>query len=339
MSTAMLSPSPPPETERRPTTGMVLGKFMPPHLGHLYLTEMASAYVDTLYVVVEHIEGEPIPSSLRYAWMKELLPRAVVLHLTTPHPQDPNERSDFWDLWRTSLLALLPTKPDFVFASEAYGARLAEELHATFVPVDPARSVMPISGTEVRRSPIANFRFLPPPVRAYYAKRVCVFGPESTGKSTLTEALANHYGTVFVPEYARTHITANEGRVTLEDMLPIARGQLASERALARRCDRVLFSDTDVLATTIWSEVLFNHIDSELASLAQSQHFDLTLLLDVDVPWVEDVVRYLPHERASFFTRCEEALTAQGRHTVVVQGTWDERFRTATRAVDALLRT
>ena len=320
------------------TIGMVLGKFMPPHLGHLYLTEMASAYVDKLFVVVEHIEGEPIPSSLRYAWMKELLPSAEVLHLTTPHPQDPSEREDFWDLWRTSLLALLPTKPDFVFASEAYGARLAQELHATFIPVDPARSVMPISGTEVRLRPLSNFRFLPPPVRAYYAKRVCIFGPESTGKSTLTEALANHYGSVFVPEYARAHITAHGGRVEAADMLPIARGQLASERALARRCDRVLFSDTDVLATTIWSEVLFGHVDPEVEALAASQHFDLTLLLDVDVPWVEDIVRYLPTERASFFARCEEALAQRGRNTVVVQGTWDERFRTATRAVDALLR-
>ena len=140
------------------TTGVVLGKFMPPHLGHLYLTEMAASYVDRLMVVVEHIQDEPIPSALRHAWMKELLPRAEVLHLTTSHPQDPTERDDFWDLWRTSLLELLPAKPDFVFGSEAYGARLAQELHATFVPVDPARSVMPISGTEVRRDPLRNFR-------------------------------------------------------------------------------------------------------------------------------------------------------------------------------------
>lgn len=320
------------------TVGMVLGKFMPPHLGHVYLTEMASGYVDKLIVVVEHVAGEPIPSGLRYAWMKELLPNAEVLHLTTPHPQDPSERDDFWDVWRRSLLALLPTKPDFVFASESYGARLAHELHATFIPVDPARSVMPISGTEVRRSPLSNFRFLPPPVRAYYAKRVCVFGPESTGKSTLTEALASHYGTVFVPEYARTHIMANGGQVHAHDMLPIARGQLASEYALARRCDRVLFSDTDVLATTLWSEALFGHVDPELVALSTGQHFDLTLLLDVDVPWVEDAVRYLPNERESFFSRCEEALAQQGRHVVLLQGSWDERFRTATRAVDALLR-
>ena len=321
------------------TTGVVLGKFMPPHLGHLYLTEMAASYVDRLMVVVEHIQDEPIPSALRHAWMKELLPRAEVLHLTTPHPQDPMERDDFWDLWRTSLLQLLPAKPDFVFASDAYGARLAQELHATFVPVDPARSVMPISGTEVRGDPLRNFRFLPPPVRAHYARRVCVFGPESTGKSTLTEALARHYGTVFVPEYARTHITANGGLVEAHDMLPIARGQLASERALARRCDRVLFSDTDVLATTIWSEVLFGQVDAEVEALAASQHFDLTLLLDVDVPWVADIVRYLPGERASFFARCEEALARRSRNTIMVRGTWDERFESATRAVDALLRT
>lgn len=323
---------------RRPgSVGMVLGKFMPPHLGHLYLVETACAHVERLVVVVEHVAGEPIPSTLRHQWMTELVPGAEVVHLTDENPQDPSEHPDFWRIWRESLARVLPARPDYVFASERYGVRLAAELGAEFVPVDPGRTVMPISGTEVRRRPLDAFAFLPPCVRAHYVQRVCVFGPESVGKSTLCRRLAEHYGTVAVPEYARTLIEMQDGAVSFEDMARIARGQLATEEALARRASRVLFSDTDVLTTTIWSDVLFGRVEPWLLDAARTQRFALTLLLDVDVPWIPDVVRYLPDARRSFFDRCERTLRDAGRPFVRVHGDWDTRWRTAVCAVDALL--
>lgn len=322
---------------RSGSVGMVLGKFMPPHLGHLYLVEAARAHVDRLIVVVEHIAGEPIPSTLRHRWMTELVPGAEVVHLTDENPQDPSEHPDFWRIWRESLARVLPARPDYVFASERYGVRLAAELGAEFVPVDPGRMVMPISGTEVRRRPLDAFAFLPPCVRAHYVRRVCVFGPESVGKSTLCRRLAAHYDTVAVPEYARTLIEMQDGAVSFEDMARIARGQLATEEALARRANRVLFSDTDLLSTTLWSNALFGRVEPWLEEAARAQRFDLTLLLDVDVPWVADVVRYLPDERRSFFERCERALREAGRTFVHVRGDWDARWAIAVAAVDALL--
>ncbi len=321
----------------RGSVGMVLGKFMPPHLGHLYLTEMARAHVERLLVVVEHVANEPIPSALRHRWMTELLPGVEVLHLTDENPQEPSEHPEFWRIWEESLGRILPARPDYVFASERYGIKLAEVLGAEFVPVDPGRSVMPISGTEVRRRPLSSFRYLPPCVRAHFAKRVCVFGPESTGKSTLTRGLAAHFDTVFVPEYARTLIEMQDGRLAYEDLERIGRGQLATEQALAGRAHKILFSDTDVLSTAIWSEVLHGRVEPWLLEAAASQRFDLTLLLDVDVPWVADVVRYLPDERRSFFERCERALSQAGRPYVVVRGGWDARLRTAIEAVTPLL--
>src|SRR5262249_35302247 len=161
------------------------------------------------------------------------------------NPQDPSEHPEFWHIWRASLLRVLPGAPDFVFASDAYGAKLAEVLGARFVPVDPARSAVPISGTLVRADPLSHWEHLPRPVRAYYAKRVVGFGPESTGKSTLARRLAAHFRTVHVPEFARSWLETAGGRVTPEDMPIIARGQLAAEDALAREANRVLFCDTD----------------------------------------------------------------------------------------------
>lgn len=321
-----------------PAVGLVLGKMLPPHAGHLYLVEFAARCCQRLYVVVEHLAGEPIPSALRVAWMRELVPaNATVLHLDRAHPQEPREHPDFWAIWRTSLLSLLPQAPDVVFASEAYGTRLAAELGARFCPVDPGRQVMPISGTEIRADPLGSFRYLPPPVRAHFVRRVSVFGPESTGKSTLARRLAERFGTLHVPEYARTFIEAQGGEVTADDMPRIAAGQSASEEVLARRADRVLFCDTDPLATPLWSEALFGAPLPALQAEARARTYPLTLLCDADVAWVADPVRYLPDGGRAFFDRCAAELAAAGRRTVVLSGPWAAREAAAIAAVEALL--
>ena len=318
------------------TTGMILGKFMPPHLGHVYLCEFASGYVDELTIVVCSLEREPIAGHLRYEWMRELLPQANVVHLTEELPQEPGEHPDFWALWKAALERVLPGVPDFVFASEDYGAKLAEVLGGRFVPVDRARSAVPVSGSAIRADPMANWGFIPRCVRPHFVKRVCVFGPESTGKSTLAANLAAHFRTCWVPEYARTFIESQRGAISRDDMLAIASGQIASEDALARNAQRVLICDTDVLTTCLWSETLFGACDPRLRNKA-TRPYDLTFLLDVDVPWVPDVVRFLPDDRVPFFARCRDALDAHGRDYVVLSGTWDERFDRACQAVASLI--
>jgi HTH-type transcriptional repressor of NAD biosynthesis genes len=316
---------------------MLLGKFMPPHLGHLYLIEFAKHYVEDLTIVVGTLESEPIPGALRYTWMRELVPDARVVHLTEDLPQEPREHPDFWPIWQAALLRVLPHRPDFVFASEDYGGPLAAILDAEFVPVDKARLVMPISGTAIRERPFEHWQYLPPCVRPYYAKRVCVFGPESTGKSTLAERLARAFQTVAVPEYARLLIEAHEGEVTLADIPRIARGQMAAEDALVRRANQVLICDTDLITTTLWSDRLFGECPAWIREEAGRRVYDLYLLCDVDVPWVNDIVRYLPEERHTFYARCRRELEARGRCYVAIRGGWEERFETARAAVAALL--
>ena len=319
------------------TTGMLLGKFMPPHLGHVYLGEFAGRYVDRLTIVVCSLDREPIPGDLRFRWMRELFPVDNVVHLTDELPQEPAEHPDFWDLWRSALTRVLPGRPDYVFASEDYGWRLAEELGAVFVPVDAARSAVPVSGTAVRTDPRANWAYIPRCVRPYFVKRVCVFGPESTGKTTLARRLADHYCTAWVPEYARTLLEARGGVVAAEDMERIARGQAASEDALARNATHILITDTDPLATLVWSDVLFGIVPEAVRSLADTRAADLYLLTDADVPWVADPVRYLPDGGQAFFDRCRAELDARDRRYVVVRGDWEKRFRTAAAAVEGLL--
>lgn len=322
------------------TTGMVLGKFLPPHAGHQYLINFAREYVDDLTLVVGTLNSESIAGELRYAWMRELYAGAGVrvVHLDQELPQAPEEHPDFWELWQAALHPLVPEDLDFVFASEEYGHRLAAVLGADFVPVDVKRTAIPVSGTAIRDRPLDHWQYLPQCVRAHFVRRVCVFGPESTGKSTLTQELAAHYRTTAVPEYERAFIEAQNGDLLATDMLPIARGQAASEDALARSANRLLFCDTDLLSTSIWSHWLFNECDPWIENEALRRHYSLTFLLDVDVPWVKDQVRYLPNDRRNFFENCENLLRKHERPYVILNGSWDERRTTAIQAIDELLQ-
>ncbi len=327
-----------------PTRGLVLGKFLPPHAGHLRLVRFAEAMVDRLDVVVGTLAAESIPGALRAEWMTELCPRATVHHLDEELPAYPHEHPDFWDLWKASLLGCLDEAPTHVFASESYGAQLAQVLGATFVPVTRPSSgtdgPLFISGTELRRDPWAHWEHLPDVVRPHFLRRIHVVGPESVGKSTLAADLAREFETVWVPEYARTWLTREgvpmEGdvaRVTLEDIGTIARGHTASVTSLERSATRRLFLDTDVLATTLWSQTLLGSVPTEVAELATAERPDLTLLLDVDVPFVQDSIRYLPDERRAFFDAYEALLRSEKRPYVVLRGTFEERLAAAISAV------
>jgi HTH-type transcriptional regulator, transcriptional repressor of NAD biosynthesis genes len=318
--------------------GLVLGKFLPPHAGHVYLIEAARRLVDQLTVVVGTLASEPIPGAVRHAWMRQLFPTLDIVHLTDENPQHPGEHPEFWAIWRASLGRVLSAPPDVVFASEAYGKPLAGLFGARFVPVDPGRVAIPISGTAVRADPLAAWAYLPGCVRAHYAVRVCVFGPESTGKSTLAGQLGREFGTVVVPEYARTYLEHRGGALAQADLPAIALGQAASEDALAPTCDRVLVCDTDPLLTRVWSETLFGSCPEVIDRVARDRHYDLTLVTDVDVPWVADPVRYLPDDRRGFLARCITALETCGRRYVIVRGGAAERLAAARAAITAAVR-
>lgn len=300
---------------------------------------MARRLVDELTVVVDRLDDAPIPGAVRVAWLAEMFPTVRVVELDRPCPQAPSEHPHFWEVWRQALLSTLGHAPDVVFASEAYGVTLAEALGARFVPVDPRRDAHPISGTALRAAPLAHWAAIPRVVRPWFVRRVSVFGPESTGKSTLARELAARFCTTWVPEHARAILEAKGGVCEAGDLPAIARGQAACEDALARDANRLLVCDTNPLATVVWSEALFGACDATVLAIAAARRYDLTLLLDADVPFVPDPVRYLPHARRDFFERCVRALEAHGRPYVIVRGSFEARLADAVSATQRLLET
>ncbi len=323
------------------THGLVLGKFMPPTQGHVDLVRFAGEFCGDVSVVVGSLPTEPIPGELRVRWVKELFPTCSVLHLTEELPSDPSEHPDFWPLWRASLLALLPSPPTHVFAGEDYGARLATELGAVFVPMD--RTSGPSAGvnaTAIRKDPALHWDQLPGPCRPYFQKRVHIVGPESSGKTTLAAKLAEQFGTLWVPEYARTWLeragnaTQDDVRpVAPEDMPIIARGHRASAEALAPGAGPILFLDTDALTTVLWSRELFGAVDDQVLALADAEAPALTLLTSPDLDWQPDSVRYRQGQGTRHYEWLESELDRRSRPWVRIAGRGDQRWRSAVAAI------
>lgn len=323
------------------TTGMILGKFLPPHRGHQHLIDVARERVAELTILVCSLEREPIPGRLRYEWLKEMYPDVRVIHVADENPQEPHEHPRFWEIWTETIRRRLPTGPDVVFTSEAYGDELARRLGARHIAVDLARQRVPVSATAIRRDPYANWQFIPECVRPYFARRVAVIGAESTGKTTLARQLAAHYQTAWVPEFAREYLDAKDAErplaaLTLADIAEIARGQIRSEEQLARQANRVLICDTELLTTRLWSEHFFGSCEDWICRAAAERRYDLYLLTDVDVAWVADPHRDAPQLREPFLNRLRRELQSRERPFVMISGTPDERRRRAIAAIDAL---
>lgn len=312
-------------TGDRPMRGFVLGKFMPPHSGHVYLCDFGRAYCERLTILVCSLPDDPIPGRLRFEWMQALFPDCDVRWCQEDLPQQPEDHPDFWAIWR-DVVDRHGGAPDVIFASEPYGQRLADETGARFVPVDPRREAVPMSSTAVRENPFGCWDALPAPVRPWFVKRLCLFGPESTGKSTLATTLARRFDTISVPEYGRTYTEMFGVDVNIEDLYRIAAGHRASVAAAARQARRILVEDTDPLLTTVWCEMLTGRRDTTLDALdAPADHY---LLLDVSAPWTDDGTRYFPDlsDRQRFLDLCVETLERRGARWTLIDGAdWRER--------------
>lgn len=167
--------------------------------------------------------------------------------------------------------------------------------------------------------------------------RVVVTGSESTGKTTLSGRLAARYGTPWVPEFSRAYAESAARPLTRDDVEPIARGQLASEREAEARAARLLVLDTDVLSTLVYGEHYYGYAPEWIADALRRHPADLYLLSDVDVPWTPDPARDRGHLRTEMHALFADAVRRTGGPAVLIRGDWDERFRAAVEAVDALL--
>ena len=168
--------------------------------------------------------------------------------------------------------------------------------------------------------------------------RVVLIGPESTGKTTLAEAIAARYGAERSAEFARVYVDMMRRPLTGADVEPIARGQIAAEDVAAARATRLLVLDTDLVSTVVYSHHYNGFCPSWVEQAARDRLSDLYLLHYTDVPWTPDGgQRDAPARRDELFARFRERLKQWQAPTVDVHGSWIEREAIAAAAIDRLL--
>lgn len=167
-------------------------------------------------------------------------------------------------------------------------------------------------------------------------KKISITGPESTGKSTLSEALANAYNTVWAPEYARSYLENLDRNYREEDLLAIAKGQLALQEQLEIEANQYLICDTDLLVLKIWSEHKYGRCHPWILKKLAETKYDLYILPYIDIPWQEDPLREHPHLREHFFQKYKQELQARAVNYIEVFGSIEQRMRQAIVSINAL---
>ena len=188
-------------------------------------------------------------------------------------------------------------------------------------------------------------------------KKIVIVGPESTGKSTLCEKLADHYNTIWVKEYAREYLLKNGTDYTFEDLSDVARGQLANEANGLEELEKKikadtsslsfnphrhtpLFIDTDMIVMKVWCEFVFDKCHNWILNEIVDRKYDLYLLGNIDAPWVKDELREYPDlpTRERLYNHYKDIMVNQSVPWVDICGNYDERLQKAIKAVDKILQ-
>lgn len=315
--------------------GLVIGKFLPPHRGHKLLIDTAVAQSEQVVVVVCAKPSDFVPGETRGEWMREIHPTVRVMVIDDHYDENDSR------VWAENTRRWLGRSPDAVFTSESYGERYAALMGSRHVPVDPARVRVPVSGTAVRRSPLAQWEFIEPPVRGWFARRVCVLGAESTGTTTLARALAAAWETNWVEEFGREYSerkqAAGDTTWATPEFLEIAHEQVRRENAAARVANKVLICDTNAFATGLWHRRYVGSRSAEVEAIGRSSRCDLYLLTGDEIPFVQDGLRDGEHVRHEMHRWFEEALAAQPVPWKLVRGSPEARLREANELIAPLL--
>lgn len=168
--------------------------------------------------------------------------------------------------------------------------------------------------------------------------KVAVTGPESTGKSFLAKALAEHYATQWVPEFARKYLETLGRPYTYSDILTMAQGQKKEEIRLGAKAHKLLFCDTELINHKIWSLHKYGRVDEWIEASIHTQPYDLYLLCDIDMPWEPDPLRENPEERFFFFHWFQKEIKTLDKPFGIISGQGTARVQRAIEVVDDFLR-
>lgn len=329
--------------------GWLTGKFAPLHAGHINFIQQAATLCDELTVVLSHnanrFDDPKLALKTRLLYLRQTfkdIPHIKVVFIDeTEVPEYPNG----WAEWATLIKIEIGTDFQRIFTSER-GDIVGYNHHfpsQDVCLVDPDRSQVNISGTEIRANPAKHWSMMPSIVRQQYLKKVCIVGQESTGKSTLTKYLAKHFQTSWVEEYGRTFceqdLCGDEFLLKYDDYGLIAARRYEMELQAAKSANRVLFSDTNAVVTNYFCILYEDRANLMVGEYIDLEEYDLILFLEADVNWVADGLRRNPHSEENGDLQYTLMKARYGEDKIVrIGGNYHQRLTTAINLVQEILK-
>lgn len=286
---------------------IVLMTALVPTEGHAALIRFAENVSGTdPRVIVSARTFEPVSVQDRVGAIQKAFPKAKVFaHLDDKAPQGPDPSlewdTDFWAYWRKTIESFfIVNEDDIVVASEPYCVPLAKALGCRYMPFDLNRTLVPISGTEVRKDMSGYWPLIMPEFRAKLKKTITIFGAESCGKTTMTNYLSSYYGANAIEEWARPYLELIGPEVTEEKMERISYGQYALQKTALQDASSLLtFQDTDLFSTVGYYRIWNGKAPLFVESMAVQLKSDLYIVMNDGIPFEPDILRYGDNKRES----------------------------------------
>lgn len=312
------------------TTGLVILTALVPTIGHKYLIDFASKFVDRLHVVVSVRSFEPALTLDRAEVLEKHYAGTNVTvheHFDDDAPQNDDGTPEFWEYW-ASLIGRAITKRkkiDYLFASEMYGKKFADALGVEFIPVDVDRDILHITGTMVRQDLAANFKYILPEFKEKLAKTICITGVESAGKTTMTKWLAGYLKGRWLHEWARPYLEHTGPELNDHVMRNIVLGQYAMMKSAPQSLFNVL--DTDLSATIMYYDIGKFVKPQILLDKFEDSVSNLYIVMNENIPFEPDPLRYGGDVRESTSKQWIDFYEERGLPYYVVKNTdiWKQR--------------
>ena len=322
---------------------LYLGKFAPLHLGHEYMINEALKTVEKLTVLIYEAPGlTEIPLTRRADWIRTLYPDVEVIECGDGPTEVTYEPSGMLEHEQYVIEKLGERKITHFFSSEPYGEHMSIALGATDVRIDQGRQSFPISATQIRENLYAHRKSLNPRVYFDHLTTVVLLGAPSTGKSTLTEKLAEHFKTTHMPEYGREFWEVNniQRRLTPEQLLEIAVTHREREFTHAYEANRYFFIDTNAITTEIFSHYYHGDALPALRELSNQtkERYNLVILCGDDIPYDDTEDRSGEANRSDFQKVTIDELNKRDIKYYEVIGSIQQRITEVSRILETMTK-
>lgn len=315
------------------TTGLVLGKFAPFHLGHQYLMKTALMEMDRLIVVVYNAaHTTEVPTAVRAGWIRETVPEAEVI-VAEDGPQETGYTPEIIKTQNTYLLHILSgRKIDAFYSSEPYGQSVSEALGCRDRRVDPERITMPVSGTALRSNPALLKQWTPAAVYNSLKPRLYFIGAPSTGKTTISRMASQALNAACCPEYGRDYWFEHQvdHRLPMSGLEAIACGHNAAEDLAAQGPQDCVCVDTNLLTTQAYARYWFGIESPALQQTVQSRlwRYRHIFLCEADFPFEDTADRSGPASREQLQELNLALLHETGLQYTLLRGPPETRLET-----------